>query len=426
MGKPFAILLSTLWLSALLGAPAALAHEGEPEAQLTATPSSGAAPLEVAFDGTGSIADPTTTLSAFTWRFGDGAPAAFAPTASHVYALPGGYRATLTVVDALGLTGQAGHSIEVLAADGTRPPSAEIVASARSGQGSLTVDFSCECEDGDSPLQAATWDVDGQAQTGWSIQSVFSPGVHNVRLTAVDANGLSAHDQVQVVVADADGNVPPTCRLYASPPSGTAPLGVTYVGEVHPGSGTLTEQKIVASDGTASSTGELSTVLKAPGWYGATLHVTDSNGLSCSDAVQTTAVSETHGVPPQIVSVAPPPAEACGSWSYQAVARGDAPLQWSLAPVAGSDAVPAGLTVDPETGLVVLDASVAKGATATLRVTNAAGTSAQALAVDLSHCKLSADVGGCDAGGAGGGLLTLAALLGLVAWARRRRSHRQP
>jgi PKD repeat protein len=429
LGKPYAILstllFSTPLLFALLGAPAAFAHEGEPTAALTASPVSGPVPLEVAFDGSGSFADPVTSLSAFTWQFGDGAPPAFDSTTGHVYTVPGGYRATLTVVDALGVSGQAAQPIEVLSADGQRPPSAAILASALSGQGPLTVDFSCDCEDGDAALQGATWDVDGETQTGWDLQSTFAPGVHTVRLTAVDANGLSARDSVQVAVTDAAGNLPPTCRIYASPPSGVAPLGVTYVGEVHAGSGTITTQKLVASDGTVSTTGTLSTVLGAPGWYGATWKVTDSNGLSCSDAVQTTALSDGHGVPPRIVSVAPPPGEACGSWSYQAVAQGDPPFEWALAPVAGSSAVPAGLQVDPETGWVVLDASVAKGARATLRVTNAAGTATQALALDLSGCKLSANVGGCDAGGAGGGLLATAVLLGLLAFDRRLRGQRR-
>jgi hypothetical protein len=61
-----------------------------------ASPSSGTAPLAVAF--TGAATDPEGAPLAYTWAYGDGAYGS-GPASSHVYAAPGLYSATLAVSD---------------------------------------------------------------------------------------------------------------------------------------------------------------------------------------------------------------------------------------------------------------------------------------------------------------------------------------
>ena len=84
-----------------------------PVAALSAAPTSGNAPLNVNFNGTGS-SDPNAgdTIASYTFNFGDGSAAVTCPgsgsctgtgTTSHTYASPGDYNATLTVVDSHGL-----------------------------------------------------------------------------------------------------------------------------------------------------------------------------------------------------------------------------------------------------------------------------------------------------------------------------------
>jgi len=71
-----------------------------PTAAISASPTSGNAPLGVLFDSTGSSADAVT----FLWNFGDGS-ASTAKTVTHVYTVAGTYNATLTVTNAGGETG---------------------------------------------------------------------------------------------------------------------------------------------------------------------------------------------------------------------------------------------------------------------------------------------------------------------------------
>ncbi len=68
-----------------------------PTASATASPASGAAPLDVRFDGGGS-SDSDGTIRSYAWTFGDGGSAQ-GQTVTHTYAAAGTYAARLTVTD---------------------------------------------------------------------------------------------------------------------------------------------------------------------------------------------------------------------------------------------------------------------------------------------------------------------------------------
>lgn len=74
-----------------------------PVAMLSAAPTSGVAPLAVSFASTGSY-DPDGSITGIEWTFGDGSTPVLAASASHSYATPGVYTATLKVIDSAGLT----------------------------------------------------------------------------------------------------------------------------------------------------------------------------------------------------------------------------------------------------------------------------------------------------------------------------------
>jgi hypothetical protein len=80
-----------------------------PTAVIAATPTSGAPPLLVAFDGTGSTS-PIGSALTYAWDFGDGATSTSA-TPFHTYTVAGTYTVTLTVTDTLGQTGTATATI---------------------------------------------------------------------------------------------------------------------------------------------------------------------------------------------------------------------------------------------------------------------------------------------------------------------------
>lgn len=91
-----------------------------PVANFTATPSSGSAPLLVAFNASSS-SDPDGTIASYAWTFGDGGTATGA-TPNHTYASAGSYNAQLTVTDNQGATGT--KTLTITVNPGPTPPAA--------------------------------------------------------------------------------------------------------------------------------------------------------------------------------------------------------------------------------------------------------------------------------------------------------------
>jgi uncharacterized repeat protein (TIGR01451 family) len=110
----------------VLAGNASCAPNTAPTAALTATPSSGSAPLTVVLDGSGS-SDPDAGdhVASYTFYFGDGSPPVTqsSATISHPYANPGTYRASLTVTDTRGQeSGDVGSATVTV----TSAPSADL------------------------------------------------------------------------------------------------------------------------------------------------------------------------------------------------------------------------------------------------------------------------------------------------------------
>jgi PKD repeat protein len=82
--------------------PTAAPTNVAPTAVASATPTSGVAPVVVAFSSAGST-DSDGVITSRSWNFGDGSPASSADT-SHTYTTAGTFTATLTVTDDDGAT----------------------------------------------------------------------------------------------------------------------------------------------------------------------------------------------------------------------------------------------------------------------------------------------------------------------------------
>jgi glucose/arabinose dehydrogenase len=82
-----------------------------PPAVAHATPTTGSAPLPVAFSADASV-DPDGDAVTYDWDFGDGSAHATARTANHTYNASGAYTATLTVRDSHGAASE--DSVEIL------------------------------------------------------------------------------------------------------------------------------------------------------------------------------------------------------------------------------------------------------------------------------------------------------------------------
>jgi len=83
-----------------------------PTALFTASPETGEAPLQVAFNGSAS-SDPDGNIASYSWNFGDGQTGS-GKNSSHSYSEPGIYEARLTVRDNMGATASANLEIIVL------------------------------------------------------------------------------------------------------------------------------------------------------------------------------------------------------------------------------------------------------------------------------------------------------------------------
>lgn len=103
-----------------------------PIAVASATPTSGIAPLAVAFSGAGS-SDPDGSIASYAWTFGDGANAT-GVSAAHTYGGAGSYTATLTVTDNKGATNSNSVLISATAdVNAINAPSALTASSAKKG-----------------------------------------------------------------------------------------------------------------------------------------------------------------------------------------------------------------------------------------------------------------------------------------------------
>ena len=190
---------ASLGLYSLSGTVSGSVDPLPPTARITATPTTGKAPLPVAFKGDAS-SDPDGTIVSYAWSFGDG-NVSTAVNPSHTYATEGTYTARLTVTDTSGLSHTASVAIAVLPPN--QPPVAAISANPTSGVAPLVVAFDASgSQDPDGEIAAYRWEFgDGAIGMGSTVSHTFAAGSYVVRLTVVDEDGASATQTVGIEVA---------------------------------------------------------------------------------------------------------------------------------------------------------------------------------------------------------------------------------
>src|SRR4051812_23461205 len=110
-----------------------------PTARVTATPTSGVAPLQVTADASAST-DPQNQTLGYAFDFGDGTSTGTQPgaTTSHTYGAAGSYLLKVTVTDTSGLTSTATQAVTV-STTAPRAPTARVTATPTSGVAPLQV-----------------------------------------------------------------------------------------------------------------------------------------------------------------------------------------------------------------------------------------------------------------------------------------------
>ncbi|MGH3115867.1 MAG: PKD domain-containing protein [Gaiellales bacterium] len=230
-------------------------------ANFTATPTSGAAPLAVAFTDT-STGDPT----AWSWNFGDGTSST-ARNPAKTYATAGSYTVTLTV------TGKDGVSTHTTTRTGyitAQPLTADFTASPLSGPTPFTTTFT------DTTIGSPTswsWNFgDGTTSTVRNPSHTYtSSGKYTVTLTVGAAGGAtSTKTRTDYVEA-----LPLTADFSATPTFGAVPLAVTFSDTTI---GTATTWSWNFGDGGTSTAQNPSHTYTNAGTYTVTLTVTNASG----------------------------------------------------------------------------------------------------------------------------------------------------
>ncbi|MEZ5337410.1 MAG: PKD domain-containing protein [bacterium] len=279
-----------------------IAGNSRPVAEAMATPTSGTAPLEVSFSGSGST-DFDGSIVGGGWDFdGDGAydvwddsDIVHVTSAMHTYMEGGVYNARLRVLDDSGAWDVDTLTIVV---DGVPVsnvlPVADLQSDVSGGNAPLTVSFDASgSSDGDGGIVEYAWDFDGngtyeEISDSPLVQHLFSqPGSPLVRLRVEDTDGARAAATLLITVNAVD-NAGPLADLQLTPSSGDAPLPVTLDAS---GSSDL-DGSIVRyewdfdGDGAYDAAGETDSaqhVYNNHGVFNVTLRVTDDMGAQDTD-----------------------------------------------------------------------------------------------------------------------------------------------
>lgn len=182
-----------------------------PVASLSASPSSGNAPLAVTLDASGSsdedTAAPADTIASYTFDFGDGsAPVTqSSPTVTHTYSA-GNYRATVRVTDSRGKqsTNSAGVNIEVADPQPPAAPSDLVVISTTMSSISLSWadnsdnerGFKLERCMGTTCTNFQQLPAFGADITSFTDSGLKSNATYRYRLRAFNAAGNSAYSNI--------------------------------------------------------------------------------------------------------------------------------------------------------------------------------------------------------------------------------------
>ncbi len=198
-----------------------------PDVVLSADPTTGPAPLAVAFSADGS-SDPDGTVLTYAWDLDDDGAFddATGVTASRTYSEVGPHQVTVQVTDAD--NGATTESVTVTVTNSG--PTAVITTSPdpATGPAPLTVAFDASTSsDPDGGTLTYGWDLDGDGQyddgTGATAASTYPVGTVTVGLRVTDQQGSSATTTATVTAT----NTAPTVTRVSTYPAGTWYVGQT-------------------------------------------------------------------------------------------------------------------------------------------------------------------------------------------------------
>jgi PKD repeat protein len=188
-----------------------------PVTDFSATPSTGAAPLNVQF----------TDLSgnnpfAWAWNFGDGSISG-AQNPSHTYTTAGNYTVTLTTQNSVGTSTKS----KVVSVISLSKPVSNFTFAPAAGQAPLTVQFTDTSLNTPSSWSWTFTDDFSTSNVQNPSHTFASAGTYGVLLTASNAAG-AGEMKLQTITVSPAPVVTPVADFTATPTTGVAPLSVQF------------------------------------------------------------------------------------------------------------------------------------------------------------------------------------------------------
>jgi PKD repeat protein/uncharacterized protein YraI len=276
------------------------ASAGPPQAVISG-PTEAQVGQPVAFSAGNSGVAPGSQLTAYDWAFGDGSLAQGVDV-THIYANPGDYQVTLTVVDDKGLSNSAAQAIKIVPAPAGQPPQGPDAAISAPGQGVVgqPVTFDGSGSSGPNPIVTYRWGFgDGSTANAVAVQKTYdAAGIYNVTLRVTDDQGLENEDTWQITIGEAPAGptAPPgqppqgPDAAISAPSQGVVGQPITFDGSGSSGPNPIVTYRWGFGDGSTANAVAVQKTYEAAGIYNVILRVTDDQGLENEDTWQITIV----------------------------------------------------------------------------------------------------------------------------------------
>lgn len=277
-------------------------------AKFSASPTSGAAPLEVKFtDSSVKNSKTNSEIDYWQWNFGDGSSLDYKQNPTHTFKEPGEYTVKLTVQDKD--YSQDSTEMKITVLDNGDYPTADFgvsSSSSLSGNAPLKVSFvdkSTVSSDTKANITAWYWKITDSSDKLVASFSTQNPsytfeegGKYTVALTVTDSKSRTNTKTIENYITVSSGL---SATFTASPTSGTAPLNVRFEATPdHDNTYDIDEYAWNFGDGTAVSYGRvISHVYQSAGTYTVKMTVTDEKSKTYtatrSNYITVTAASKT-------------------------------------------------------------------------------------------------------------------------------------
>ncbi|WP_164076266.1 PKD domain-containing protein [Flavimarina sp. Hel_I_48] len=274
-----------------------------PQAIISATPVSGAAPLEVDFIGNASTDD--IGIEKYEWVIDDEIVSTLADF-QYLFEETGVYTVTLTVTDAEALSNSASIDIRVNVDGENAAPIAIASVSPASGNAPLDVIFTGSASTDDFSIENYVWRIgDSLVSTEPDFPYTFTEaGNYTASLTVTDAEGLSDMVVLEIKVSSATGNNPPDAIAIADKTLGVAPLSVNFTGSTSIDDVRIESYVWKVDDSIVSTAPDFNYNFLEVGNYKVVLTVLDEEGLSDTAALTITASSPDGNTAPNAIATA--------------------------------------------------------------------------------------------------------------------------